>query len=197
MTYDNSYISLIPLRFRKLGSFLLLIFVVHLVTVNCLSHAQSSDQKLRISFNNNFLTISVKDADLQNVLLKLADKTNIIVKFPASLKRKITVAEKGISLRDALKRLLKGLNYAIIYAGPDKNQTSISKVFVFKKPKRSRQQRANEARIVNRIRTYERQIESLRNNLSKIDENSRRGKRYSRSIRLIEKRIERLERQLN
>jgi len=62
------------------------------------------------------------------VLLKLADKTNIYVRFPASLKKKITVMKRGISVRDALKRLLRDFNYAIIYSGPDKNQTSISRV---------------------------------------------------------------------
>jgi hypothetical protein len=136
----------------------------------------------------------VEDADLQNVLLKLADKTNIVIKFPVSIKKKITFTEKGIILRDALKRLLKGLNYAIIFSGRDKNQTSISKVLVFKK---SRQQKTNEARIANRVKAYERQIDSLKRNLLKIDENSRRGRSYQRRIMVLEKRIERLNEQYN
>lgn len=197
MTYNNYYISLIPFRLKKVGFLLLLVFMVHLAIANCLSHAQSSNQKLRISYNNNLLTISVEAADLQNVLLKLADKTNIVIKFPVSLKKKITLTEKGIYLRDALKRLLKGLNYAIIYSGRDKNQTSISKVLIFKKSKISRQQKANEARIANRVRAYQRQIESLKRNLLKIDENSRRGRSYQRRIVVLEKRIERLKGQYN
>jgi hypothetical protein len=195
MTYNTSYNSLIPLRRRKVRFLLLLIFMTYLTTVNCLSHAQSPNQKLSITYNNNLLTISAEDADLQNVLLKLADKANIYVRFPASLKKKITIIKKEISLRDALKRILKGLNYAVIYSGPDKNQTSISKVLVFKESKKSRQQSANETRIANRIRGYERQIESLKRNLSRIDENSGRARIYQRRIMAIEKRIERLERQ--
>ena len=195
MTDNNFYNSIIPLRLRKIGFLLLLIFMVHLTTANSLLHAQSPDQKLRITYNHNLLTISAEDVDLQNVLLKLADKTNIYVRFPASLKKKITIIKKGISLRDALKRLLKGFNYAVIYSGRDKNQTSVSKVFVFKESKKSRQQRANEARIANRIRGYEKQIESLKRNLSRIDENSRQAKIYQRNITILEKRIERLERQ--
>ena len=197
MPYNSSYRSLIPLRLRKAGFLLLLIFMVYLTAANCLLHAQSPDQELRINYNNNLLTISAKDVDLQNVLLELADKTNIYVRFPASLKKKITVIKEGISLRDALKRLLKGLNYAIIYSGPDKNQTSISKVLVFKEYKMSRQQKANEARIANRIRAYERQIESLKRNLSRVDENSRQAKSYQRRIMVLEKRIETLERPYN
>jgi len=197
MTYNNSYNSVIPLRLKKVGFPLLLIFMVYLTNANCLLHAQSPDQELRITYNNNLLTISAKHVDLQNILLELADKTNIYVRFPASLEKKITVIKKGISLRDALKRLLKGLNYAIIYSGPDKNQTSISKVLVFKEYKMSRQQKANEARIANRIRAYERQIESLKRNLSRVDENSRQAKSYQRRIGVLEKRIERLEGRYN
>jgi hypothetical protein len=86
------------------------------------------------------------------------------------------------------------LNYAIIFCGRDKNQTSISKVLVFKK---SRKQKTNEARIANRVRAYERQIDSLKRNLLKIDENSRRGRSYQRRIMVLEKRIERLNGQYN
>ena len=197
MTYKKFFISQVSLRFKKIGFFLLLVFLVQLKVINCSLHAQSSDQKLLITYSNNLLTISAEEVDLQNVLLKLADKTNIYVRFPASLKRKITVIKKRISLRDALKRILKGLNYAVIYSGPDKNQTSISKVIVFKEFKKSRQQMANEARIANRIRAYERQIESLKSNLLRMDENSRRAKSYQRNIRVLERRIERLERQYN
>jgi hypothetical protein len=161
---------------------------------NCLLNAQSSDQKLRITYNNNLINISAEDADLQNVLLKIADNTNISVRFPATLEKKITISEKKISLRDALKTILRGLNYAIIYSGSDKNQTFISEVFIFKK---SRQQRVNEARIANRMRAYKKQIESLRKNLLKIDESSSRGKRYLKRIRILEKRMERLQGQYN
>ena len=76
MTYNYSCISQILFWLRKVGLLILSVFMVHLAIVNCNSHAQSFNQKLRISYNNNFLTISVEDADLQNVLLKLADKTN-------------------------------------------------------------------------------------------------------------------------
>jgi predicted RNase H-like nuclease (RuvC/YqgF family) len=196
MIYKNSYNSLIPLRLKKVGLILFLIFLAHWTIVNSLN-AQSSDQKLRITYKNDLLAISAEDADLQNVLLKLADKTNIYVSFPASLEKKVTIIISGISLRDALKRLLKGLSYAVIYSGPDKNQTSISKVFVFKKSKTSTQASGGETRIADIIRTYERQIESLKKNLLNVDENSRQGKSYQRNIMVLEKRIERLKRQYN
>jgi hypothetical protein len=52
-----------------------------------------------MTYNDNFLTISVEEADLQNMLLKLADETNIVIKFPVSLKNKISHTEKGIYFR--------------------------------------------------------------------------------------------------
>jgi hypothetical protein len=197
MVFKNFSNSLIPLSHKKVGFLLLLISLVHLTFTNCLLNAQSSDQKLRITYNNNLINISAEDADLQNVLLKIADNTNIYVRFPATLEKKITISKKKISLRDALTTILRGLNYAIIYSGSDKNQTFISKVFVFKKSKKSRQQRVNEAPIANRMRAYQKQFESLKKNLLTIDESSRRGKRYLRRIRILEKRMERLQGQYN
>jgi hypothetical protein len=73
----------------------------------------------------------------------------------------------------------------------------LQKVLVFNKSKKSRQQKANETRIANRVRAYERQIESLKRNLLKIEKNSRRGRSYKRRIMVLEKRIERLKGQYN
>ena len=62
---------------------------------------------------------------------------------------------------------------------------------------KSRHVSAAQRRNANRIKSYERQIESLKNRLSKIDENSSRGKSYIRRIERIENSIKSLERQLN
>jgi hypothetical protein len=150
-----------------------------------------------MSYDNNLLTISARDADLKNVLLKLADITNIYVRFPLSLQKKVTIKKNGISIRQALEILLNGLNHAITYSGPSKNRLAISGVFIFKKSKKSRQATGSEIRMANRIRAYERQIESLRQHLSRVDENSGQGKGYLRAIKVLEKNIARLEGQLN
>jgi hypothetical protein len=47
------------------------------------------------------------------------------------------------------------------------------------------------------MRAYQKQFESLKKNLLTIDESSRRGKRYLRRIRILEKRMERLQGQYN
>jgi predicted RNase H-like nuclease (RuvC/YqgF family) len=143
-----------------------------------------------------------ENADLKQVLLKLEDKTGIDVTFPNSLEKKITARMSGISLSEALPRLLGGVNYAIIHSGSKKTRTVVSEVFVFKKSKRSRTPfqagalRSSERQIANRIRNYERRIKSLKKNLSKVDQNSSRGKRYLRQIRSYEHTIEKLKRRL-
>jgi hypothetical protein len=163
------------------------------------SHAQTTDRNLRISFRNNLLTISAEEADLKNVLLEVAEKTKIFISLPNSLEQKITTELTETPLPGALDRLLKGLNYAIIYSGAGTREAAIEEVFVLSKPQRSRRPspRGNVRRITNRIKVYERQIESLKRHLSNIDQNSRRGKQYSRRIRSLEKNIERLEAKLN
>lgn len=61
---------------------------------------------------------------------------------------------------------------------------------------RSRLSKSAEARITRQIKSYERQLTSLKNNLSKMDANSRRGKNYVTRIERLEKRIQSLEQQL-
>lgn len=193
MIYKNSYNPLVPLRLKKAGVLLIFIFLVNLTIADCFLYAKSSQQKIRIRYINNLLTISAKNADLKNILLKLAEKTNIFIKFPVYLKKKITIKKSEISLKEALKRLLVGLNHAIIYSGSGKNQALISEVFVFTKPKKSRHLSGIERLMANRIKA----MESLKKKLSKVDENSRRGKGYIRRIRILKKNIERLKRRLN
>jgi hypothetical protein len=194
MIYKYILTTRIPISHKKVAALLFFIFFWQFTTANYLLHAQSAYQKIRINYSNNLLSISAKDADLKNVLLKLAKKSKFFIRFPTSLEKKITIKKNEISLSDALQTLLIGFNHVIIYSGPSKNQAAISEVFVFEK---SRQLSGAERRIANRIRAYERQIESLKNNLLKIDENSGRGRRYLRRIRHIQKRIKRLEGQLN
>jgi hypothetical protein len=70
------------------------------------------------------------DAYLKNVLFKLAEKSNFYIQVPVSLNKKITINKKEISLRDALRKLLKGLNHAIVYSVSSKKQATISEVYV-------------------------------------------------------------------
>jgi hypothetical protein len=190
------FYSLIPSRWYKAGFILIFILIASLKPADHLLYAQNSNQKIHLVYKNNLLSITANDADLKNVLSKLADKADIFMRFPNSLKKKISIETGKISLGEALQRLLKGLNYAIIYSSPSGNDASVLKVFVFKKTKKNIRLSGHERRIANRIRAYERQIESYKNRLSGIDANSSRGKNYQRRIKRLENSIETLERQL-
>jgi type II secretory pathway component GspD/PulD (secretin) len=178
----------------KAGVFLLFIFWVYLIPPYNLLYAQSSYQKLQISYDKNSITISARDADLKTVLVKLADKTDTYIKFSNSLKKKITIQLTETSLQEALRRLLKGYNHFILYSGTNKKQAEISGVYVLTRVKEPRRSSGDARQIANRIRSYERQIESLKKRLSGIDTDSRRGKLYMRRIRRLENFIERLKR---
>lgn len=171
------------------------IFLIYFTSVNSSIYAQTSNITLRIDYKNNLLTVSAQNADLKNILLKISDKTGVYVRFPSSLKKQITIRISGLSLKETLSRLLKGINYALVYSGSRKNRAIVSEVFVFKKLERSRissRARVRERQLSHRIRYYERRLESLKKKLSKVNKNSRRGKSYLRQIRSYENSLENL-----
>jgi predicted RNase H-like nuclease (RuvC/YqgF family) len=196
MCCKHAFLTISGALFKKTGWLPFILMVYFSVAPHALL-ADNVDQRLRISYDNNILTLSARNADLKQVLFKLSEKTDIIVRFPASLKKKITLNKSGVSLKDALRSLLKGLNHAIIYTRSDDYQAVVSKVFIFDKSKKTTAQVRLENRLTRRIKSYERRIESLRKNLARTGRNSPRGKRYLRQIERLEKNIEKLERRLN
>lgn len=156
--------------------------------------AQSTNQKLWIEYDDNLISVSANEADLKKVLLKIAEKANINVWFPASLEKKVTFREDEITLRKALRRLLNGLNFAITYSGTSKNNSTVTGVYVFNK---SKNVNVNYRRINDQINALERQILLYKTKLSEVGENSKRGKIYLTRIINIENNIKSLERQLN
>ena len=214
MIYKCSNNPLISLRLKETGARLIFVFLVFLLTTaNSSLCAESTNPNIRISYKENVLSIWAKDADLKKVLVELAHETNIDVRLPLSLDKKISINRNGISLGEGLEVILKHLNYVILYSGKKNNNPLISKVIVFPKSKISTtltdgetQQANSEIQTTDRekrstdsekhsanITFYERQIESLKKRLSKIDENSKRGKKYSERIKRLEKLIEKYE----
>jgi len=195
----NKYLAnpKIPLTLHKVGLFLLLVFLVYgqLTNKNHLLYAQNSYQELRIDNKNHILTLSTKDADLKNILYKLSDLTDIDVEFPRSLEKKITIELDSVTLKEALCRILKGLNHVIIYSGRNKNKAEISKVFVFKNTPKSRATITSNRRIDDRISNYERRIESIKKNMSNPNLSNIQRQNYLRQIRRLENNIDNLRRQ--
>lgn len=177
----------------------LFIYIMYFTTVASLSYAQTHNPDLRIDYKDDLLTLSAQNADLKNVLSTLAYKTGISIRFPKSLKKQITTKISGVSLGEALSKILRGMNHAIIYSGSRKNRAVISEVFVYKNSKRSMISKGSilrENKIASQIRSYERRLELLNKKLSQIDNNSTQGKRYSRQVRSYENIIENLKRKI-
>jgi len=205
MSYKCSNNPLISLKPKEVGALLIFVFLVlHLTTAISSIYPESTNQKINISYKRNLLSIWTKDADLKKVLFELADKTNIYVEFPVSLKKTITIDKSGISLSEGLKDILKNLNYVIFYSGKKNKKPLISQVIVYSESKISGKVKSSKIQSANKIKGYERQIksyerriESTRKKLSEIDENSRRGKMYSSRIKRLEKLIKNLKAKLN
>ena len=219
MIYKHYNNSLKPLRLKEAGVILFFIFLtLHLTIESSSIYAQSNNQKMLISYKNDLLSISTKDADLKKVLLKLSDKTNINIKLPVYMDKKITINKNGISLGEGLESLLKNLNHIILYSGIKNNKPMISRVIVLSESKKSTKltasrteaassetQPANsetqaassliqlpnsEMQAADIIKGYEKQIEILKKKLSTTHENSRRREHYIKRIKILEKFIE-------
>ena len=226
MVYKCSNNPLLSIRLKEVGARLIFVFLILLLTsANSSLYAERTNQNILITYKENVLSIRAKDADLKKVLFELADETNIDIQLPLSLDKKITINRSGISLNEGLKDILTDLNYIILYSGIEDNNVLISKVIIFQKSNTSttlpdgKIQQTNseipsteneepsatregssvtrEDSLAARIKFYERQIESLKQRLTKIDENSRLGRKYSRQIKRFEKLIEKNELQLN
>ena len=226
MVYKCSNNPLLSIRLKEAGARLIFVFLILLLTsANSSLYAESTNQNILITYKENVLSIRAKDADLKKVLFELADETNIDIQLPLSLDKKITINRSGISLNEGLKDILKDLNYIILYSGIEDNNVLISKVIIFQKsntsttlpdgkiqqtnseipsteneePSATREDSSvtREDSLAARIKFYERQIESLKQRLTKIDENSRLGRKYSSQIKRFEKLIEKNELQLN
>jgi hypothetical protein len=219
MIYKHSNNSRLSSRLKEARKLIIVVsLILHLTTAIYSLHAQSTNQKIRITYYNDLLSISVKDADLKKVLLELADQTNINVQFPVSLKKKISINKNGISLCKGLKDILRNLNHIIIYSGIKNNKYLISKVIIYPESKISRKLTGRkiqsytkkmssnekpssniEKQSINRqkVKGYERRIELLKKRLAKIDENSEKGKTYSNQIERLEKTIDKLKQNNN
>jgi type II secretory pathway component GspD/PulD (secretin) len=181
----------------------LVCFFAFFLSITSLTHAQSSDQSFRMDYANGLLTLSAEKADLTRLLTQVAQIAGIHVHFPKNLTKQITITLSGVSLKKALRRLLKGENYALLYSVSGKDKSSaISEVYVFPKstgPTISRQSeppRGRDEVIRASIARYEKRLETLKSRMTTVDEESRRGRLIGNQIRSTEKTIERLRKSL-
>lgn len=167
------------------------------VSVTSLTHAQNSNKKYRINYDKGLLSLSAKKANLEMLLTDLSKKTGIPFRLPKKLKSQITIRLSNVPLRKGLRRLLKDQNYALIYKG-----SAISEVYIVAKSsgrsisRNYKRSRAQEERIRASLKRYEKRLETLKDRMTAVNEDSRRGKIIMRQIHSTKKIIERLHKRL-
>jgi hypothetical protein len=172
------------------------VVLVQLAGVAHICHARKASPALQMRYTNHALQIITKNVDLRSVLDELAKTVGIVVSYPVSLNKKVTMNRQAIPVGQALKEILKGINYVVIYSGPSQQHAEIEEVIVMTKS-RQRQLPPGKARRLNQqINRYNRQIKSLQQRSVRVAPDSRQGKRYNRQIKRLQGKIERLERQL-
>jgi hypothetical protein len=173
------------------------VIVCQLSAVYRLSYALDSSLALHFSQDGRTLQLVAEGVDIKNVLSELARAANIAITYPLALDKKVFLDKRGLSVGEALRLLLKGMNHVIIYSGPNSKKANIKKVLVLGKKNKRQPISQRKARQLNRrIKAYQRQIESLKRRLATLDPNSQRGKRYLKRINRLESSIEGLQRQM-
>lgn len=165
------------------------------------AHAQTSapDGGLEIAFENDRLTLIAKNADLKTVLLRLSSLTRTDIRVPKALEKQVTLNLRGVTLAKAFKRILKGMNYAVVYSTAGKSRgIEVDKVLVYHESDRRyashgpAPSNAQQARLARRIENYERRIETMKKNLVAVGADTPQGKQYARRIRNYTRAVERL-----
>ena len=187
------------IHMHKTRFFLLAILLSFPPNVEHPGHAQTNSPNYRLNYNKGLLTLSATKANLTTILIHIAEETRILVRFPKDLEKKITIELTGVPLRKALRRILKGENYAIIYKSKKKD---ISECHILpnqwgdRVPSRTSRSGRRKQQIEASIKRYEKQIERLKEQLLRAKEDSRHGKSILSRIQSYEKQIERLQKNL-
>lgn len=190
-------------------SFIVLLFSVLSILLAPAPAVQAAAGDIQVSYQDQLLSIKAQEADIKAVLLRISDETGVFVRFPKSIEKQISVELTDTTLAKALKKLLRGLNHAIIYAPLKKNQGArVAQVHVFEEAKGSSARsyssssrpssnsNRNQDIVARRIENYEQRIESLNARLSKLDADSPQAKRYTRQIQSYQRTLERLREQM-
>lgn len=182
---------------RPLGAYFLAVLILMIWTL--VHWAPVYGSTLQMQMQDNLLSLRAEDADLSTILQRLSETAGIDFKFPKDVEKKITLQFSDIRLETALKRLLKGLNYATVYsAAGSGDSTRICAVYIYGKKKggdRTGQFIAHEKPAQHSISDYEKRVQVVQKLLEKAGRDSRAGRFYQKEIENYQRLIERLKRQ--
>jgi len=117
---------------QAMGRWRILYFLILCLSTLCFAHVHAQDQEFHIVYHQGFLSMSVKNADLQGVLAIVAEKTGILINSPENLKKSITIEFDRVPLEEGLHRMLRDISHVLIFSRSDeKNGVEIvSGVFI-------------------------------------------------------------------
>jgi hypothetical protein len=180
------------------------ILIIAIISLFSLSPAlgQEQGQALHIEYNRGLLTLSVENVNLKHVLTAMAGETGISVWYPRGLEKPITTEFNDLPLQQALRRILRGMNYALVYhpsTGKKRGEVPAGVFVLSRQSRRARQTfrpssrpKTSEERRAAVIESYERRLDSLEEHMARVGINSPRGQAIQRQIRQIERKIEKL-----
>ena len=110
--------------------FSVLSIMMLMVVVNSVYPLEKGSNDLEVMFGNGVISVNLKDAPITRVLEAISERGKIQFSVDETLSgEKITTAFQKIPLEQALKRILRSLNYSLIYG----QNNRLSNVIVFGK----------------------------------------------------------------
>ena len=163
---------------------------------------QDQDLELLVEYNRGLLTLSVENVSLKHVLTAVAEQTGISVWYLRDSGKPITTDFNDLPLQQGLRRILRGMNYALIYSPSTetKREGVPSGVFVLSKQRRrsrqtfrpSAQPTTLEERRAAAIESYRRRLDILEQQMARVGMKSPRGQAIQRLIHQFERLTEKL-----
>jgi hypothetical protein len=115
------------MRLRKI-----LYFLIVLLWPLSLASAEVRDQKLYVAYDRGLLSVSLENAELEEVLEVIGEKTGISIRSPEDLNKSITINFDRLPLEEGLYRILRGIDHVLIFSSSDKEigKETVSGVYI-------------------------------------------------------------------
>jgi len=115
------------MRLRKI-----LYFLIVLLWPLSLASAEVRDQKLYVAYDRGLLSVSLENAELEEVLEVIGEKTGISIRSPEDLNKSITINFDRLPLEEGLYRILRDINHVLIFSPSDQEtgKETVSGVYI-------------------------------------------------------------------
>ncbi len=151
---------------------------------------------LQLKMHDDLLSLSAVEVDLDRVLQRLSEATGIDFRLSKDLNKKVTLQLSDVRLETALKRILEGLNYAMVYSvARNGDAARISEIYIYGKREKGGRISPSappEEMPGRRISDYEKRIEVMRQRLQEASPDSPAGRRYQKAIENYQRLVEKL-----